>query len=76
MENRRKSLRFGIMLNSLTVEHWQYETIKLLMDNGMKLSLIIQNNDNTPSPSFLEKIKNGDVRTITIAAAQALSSPR
>lgn len=64
MENRRKSLRFGIMLNSLTVEHWQYETIKLLMDNGMKLSLIIQNNDNTPSPSFLEKIKNYPFRKI------------
>jgi hypothetical protein len=64
MENRRKSLRFGIMLNSLTVEHWQYETIKLLMDNGMKLSLIIQNNDSTPSPSFLDKIKEYPFRKI------------
>ena len=58
MENKRKSLRFGLMINSLTVEHWQYDTIKLLMDNGMKLSLIIQNADNTPSPSFLYKIKD------------------
>ena len=64
MENRRKSLRFGLMINSLTVEHWQYETIKLLMENGMKLSLIIQNSDNTPAPSFLNKIKDYPFRRI------------
>ena len=58
MENKRKSLRFGLMINSLTVEHWQYDTIKMLMDNGMKLSLIIQNSDNTPTPSFFKKIKD------------------
>lgn len=58
MENKRKSLRFGLMINSLTVEHWQYDTIKMLMDNGMKLSLIIQNNDNAPAPSLFQKIKD------------------
>lgn len=45
MDNKRKSLRFGLMINSLTVEQWQYDTIKNLMDNGMKLSLIIQKNE-------------------------------
>lgn len=45
MKNKRKSLRFGLMINSLTVEQWQYDTIKILMDNGMKLSLIIQKNE-------------------------------
>lgn len=64
MGNKRKSLRFGLMLNSLTVEHWQYETIRILIDNGMKLSLIIQNNDNTPPPSFLRKIKDYPFRKI------------
>lgn len=45
MKGKRKSLRFGLMINSLTVEQWQYDTIKNLMDNGMKLSLIIQKNE-------------------------------
>ena len=58
MENKRKSLRFGLMVNSLTVEHWQYDTIKMLMDNGMKLSLIIQNSDSAPAPSLYQKIKD------------------
>lgn len=58
MDKRRKSLRFGLMINSLTVEQWQYDTIKILMDNGMKLSLIIQNNDNSPAPSLLKKIRS------------------
>lgn len=57
MNEKRKTLRFGLMINSMTVEHWQYETIKLLMDNGMKLSLIIQNNSVDDETSFLSKIK-------------------
>ena len=57
MTKKTKSLRFGLMINSLTVEQWQFDTIKILMDNGMKLSLIIQNNDNSPTPSLINKIK-------------------
>lgn len=64
MGNKRKSLRFGLMINSLTVEHWQYETIKLLMDNGMKLSLIIQKTENTTAPSFIQKIKDYPFRRL------------
>lgn len=64
MENKRKSLRFGLMINSTTVATWQYDTIKLLIDNGMKLSLIIQNADETPSPRLLEKIKNYPYRRL------------
>lgn len=58
MVKKTKSLRFGLMINSLNVEQWQHDTIKILMDNGMKLSLIIHNNDNSPTPSFINKIKN------------------
>lgn len=53
-----KTLRFGLMINSLSVEQWQYDTIKVLLDNGIKLSLVIQNNEQTPHPSFLKKIKD------------------
>lgn len=64
MGEKRKSLRFGLMINSLTVEHWQYDTIKLLMDNGMKLSLIIQNNDSGTYHSILDKIKHYPFRRL------------
>lgn len=64
MENKKKSLRFGLMVNSLTVEHWQYETIKMLMDNGMKLSLVIQNSGTTTPPPFFKKIKDYPYRRV------------
>ncbi len=64
MDNKRKSLRFGLMINGLTVEQWQYETIKILIDNGMKLTLIIQKNDDTPAPSFFDKIRNYPYRRL------------
>lgn len=58
MDNKKKSLRFGLMINSLTVEQWQYETVKILVDNGMKLSLVIQNKGNDTERSLIGKIKN------------------
>ena len=57
MVKKRKSLRFGLMINSLNVEQWQHDTIRLLMDNGMKLSLIIQKADSTFPFSITKKIK-------------------
>lgn len=65
MNNKRKSLRFGLMINGLTVEQWQYDTIKILMDNGMKLSLIIQKKDKSINDSFLDTIKNKLLRHLT-----------
>lgn len=64
MDNKRKSLRFGLMINSLTVEMWQYETIKNMMDNGMKLSLIIQKNNATSSIYLSEKAKKHPFRNL------------
>lgn len=58
MVKKRKSLRFGLMINSLNVEQWQHDTIRLLMDNGMKLSLIIQKADSTFPFSITKKNKN------------------
>ena len=55
MVKKRKSLRFGLMINSLNVEQWQHDTIRLLMDNGMKLSLIIQKADSTFPFSITKK---------------------
>ena len=64
MRNKKKSLRFGLMLNSLTVTIWQYDTIKLLMDNGMKLSLIIQNADEKQPQGIVDKIKHYPYRRV------------
>lgn len=57
MERKTRSLRFGLMINSLTVDQWQHDTIRLLMDNGMKLSLVIHKNEIPHDISFSEKIK-------------------
>ncbi len=62
MKGKKKSLRFGLMINSLTVEQWQYDSIKTLMDNGMKLSLIIQKNNASTSLYLSEKTENKSLR--------------
>ena len=43
MKGTETNIRFGIMVNCNTVERWQYETIKHLTDNGITLSLVIEN---------------------------------
>jgi len=34
-------MRFGLLCNSLALERWQAETIRLLRENGVELSLIV-----------------------------------
>jgi hypothetical protein len=58
------SLRFGIMIDDLIMETWQVETIKLLIDNGMKLSLIIQNAERDSKQRFVDKIKGYPYRRL------------
>lgn len=51
-----KHLRFGLMTNGNTVEKWQYDVIKILIDNDIELALVIQNGDiSADNPSFSEK---------------------
>ena len=51
-------LRFGIMVDDLTLEAWKVETIKKLVEGGMLLSLIIHNAEASPKKSFIKKLKS------------------
>ena len=52
-----KKIRFGVMVDGDTVEQWQFDTIKLLIDNGIELALVIKNGDESkPYKSFWDKI--------------------
>ncbi|MGN0032305.1 MAG: hypothetical protein ACI358_00745 [Candidatus Limimorpha sp.] len=65
MKNADTDIRFGIMVNSSIVERWQYDTIKLLIDNGVKLSLVIENADTTREyRSLWDKVKRYPYKTL------------
>lgn len=60
-----RTIRFGIMLDGDAVEQWQFDTVKLLIDNGIELSLIIKNGDESkPYKSFLDKVWHYPYRRI------------
>ena len=60
-----RTIRFGVMLDGDTVEQWQFDAIKLLIDNGIELSLIIKNgNQLKPYKSFGDKICHYPYRQI------------
>ena len=56
MEVTAKTLRFGIMVDAMRVERWQAETIKLLIDNGIELSLIIRNEEKSEKVGWFKKL--------------------
>lgn len=51
-------LKFGVMLNSLTVQKWQYESIKSLLRQSKVDAVVIILNDNSPGKrkSLLSKV--------------------
>ena len=60
-----KTIRFGVMLDGDAVEQWQFDTVKLLIDNGIELSLIIKNGDQSqPYKSFFDKVCHYPYRRI------------
>jgi len=52
------SFRFGVLANSLFLESWQYETIKLLLEEGHRLEIFIIKKESHEKPSFISKIQN------------------
>lgn len=60
-----RTIRFGVMLDGDAVEQWQFDTVKLLIDNGIELSLIIKNGDESkPYKSFGDKVLHYPYRQI------------
>lgn len=65
MMDLNRKIRFGVMVDGDTVEQWQFDTIKLLIDNGIELSLIIKNGDESKSyKSFSDKLIHYPYRQI------------
>ena len=65
MENLNRTIRFGVMVDGDTIEQWQFDTIKLLIDNGIELSLVIKNGDDSkPYKSFFDKLQHYPYRQI------------
>lgn len=58
MEEGKTSLRFGILVDDMSLQRWQAETIKILTDNGMRLSLIIKNEEASLKKGLFKKIKD------------------
>ena len=57
MTELNRTIRFGVMLDGDVVEQWQLDTIKLLIDNGIELALVIKNGDESkPYKSFCDKV--------------------
>ena len=60
-----KTIRFGVMLDGCAVEQWQFDTVKLLIDNGIDLALVIKNGDQSkPYKSFWDKVCHYPYRQI------------
>lgn len=55
-------LRFGIMVDDLTMEAWKVETIRKLVDGGMQLAYIIRNAETTEKKGFFKKLKTLPIR--------------
>lgn len=63
MEERQLTpLRFGIMVDDLTLEAWKVETIRKLVDGGMQLAYIIRNTETPEKKSIFKKFATLPVR--------------
>ena len=50
-------LRFGIMVDELSLEAWKVETVRKLIVGGMQLSLIVRNAETVQKKGFLKRMK-------------------
>lgn len=61
-DNQLTPLRFGIMVDDLTMEAWKVETVRKLVEGGMQLAYIICNAEPTPKKGFFKKLTTLPVR--------------
>jgi hypothetical protein len=63
-DQTRTSLRFGIMVDDLALEAWKVDAVKLLVEGGMTLALVIRNGAPAPSKGFFQKLAHYPVRRL------------
>lgn len=49
------SLKFGLLCDSLLLQQWQIDTLRLLVENGIQLKVVVLNDNDLTKPSFFEK---------------------
>lgn len=57
-EQQLTPLRFGIMVDDLTLEAWKVETVRKLIEGGMRLELIVRNAETSQKKGFFKRLKN------------------
>lgn len=57
MEETKKKLRFGIMIDGNALELWQIESIKQLTNHGVELALIIRNNEPAEKKGLFKRLR-------------------
>lgn len=64
MEEQRAPLRFGIMVDDLSMDAWKVETVKKLIRGGMTCSMIIRNAETVGKKTFFQRLKGYPVRRL------------
>ena len=57
-EQQLSPLRFGIMVDDLSLEAWKVETVRKLVDGGMHLAFIIRNADPVEPKHLSQRLRN------------------
>ena len=56
------TLRFGILVDDLSLEAWKVETIQKLVEGGMTLAMVIRNEEAVAKKNLFKKLGNYPVR--------------
>ena len=51
-------LRFGIMVDDLSLEAWKVETVRKLVEGGMCLAFIIRNAEKAEKKTFSQRLRD------------------
>lgn len=61
-EQNSTTLRFGILVDDLSLEAWKVETIQKLVEGGMTLAMLIRNDEATAKKHLFKRLGNYPVR--------------
>lgn len=64
MGQQYEPLRFGIMVDDLSMDAWKVETVKQLLSGGMICSLIIRNAETEGKKNLFQRLKGYPVRRL------------